>query len=70
MLYLYTQAHLAHTDLMRWVADLDKRRRGERGMSESVQTALLVVLGITVVGLLAVAITTFIQNKAAIIAGS
>jgi hypothetical protein len=70
MLHLYTQAQLAHTDLKVWLADLEKRSRDERGMSESVQTALLVVLGITVVGLLAVAITTFITNKAAIIAGS
>lgn len=71
MLQMYVQAQLLREDFQRWLdAELLKARREERGMSESVQTALLVVLAISVVALLAAAITGLITRKTAIIAGS
>lgn len=71
MLQMYVQAQLLREDFRRWLdAELLKARREERGMSESVQTALLVVLAISVVALLAAAITGLITRKTAIIAGS
>lgn len=71
MLEIYVKGQLLRADLERWMQrELDRARRSERGMSESVQNALFVVLGITIVGLLAVAITALINRKIAIIGAS
>nr|NLI50269.1 hypothetical protein [Propionibacterium sp.] len=71
MLEIYVRGQLLRVDLERWLQrELDRARRSERGMSESVQNALFVVLAITIVGLLAVAITAFINRKIAVIGAS
>lgn len=71
MLEIYVRGQLLRADLERWLQrELDRARRSERGMSESVQNALFVVLAITIVGLLAVAITAFINRKIAVIGAS
>lgn len=62
---------MLRADLERWLQrELERARRSERGMSESVQNALFVVLAITIVGLLAIAITAFINRKIAVIGAS
>jgi len=71
MLELYVKTQMLHTDLKQWLQrELDRTHRNERGLSESVQTELFVVLGIALVGLLAVAVTALINRKIAIIGGS
>lgn len=67
MLSLATYTRLLIDDLSR---RLQASGRDERGLSESVQTALLVVFAITAVGIITVAVATMLANKAAIIAGS
>ena len=71
MLELYIKSGLLRdAALDRLKRELDRTKRAERGLSEAASTALLVVLAIAIVAILATAITVFINNKAAIIAGS
>ncbi len=71
MLNLYIQAQFLRADLTRWLnRELDRTKRDERGLSEAVQNALLVVLAIAIVALLAAAVTAFINRKIEIIANS
>lgn len=71
MLELYIKSQwLRAAAVDRLKRELDRTRRAERGLSEAASTALLVVLAIAIVAILATAITVFINNKAAIIAGS
>jgi len=69
VLTLYIQTQLLLTDALERLTS-PPPRRGERGLSESVQTALLVVFAIAAVAIIIVAVTTLLNNKAAIIAGS
>ena len=69
MLELYIKTQIMCLDLLSGRTQL-AHRRDERGMSDTASTALLVVAAIGLVALLVVAVTTFITNKAAIIAGS
>ena len=72
MLELYVKAQMIWNEAMDLLNDKNQiaRRHDERGMSETASNALLVVAAIGIVAILVVAITTFITNKAAIIAGS
>ena len=72
MLELYVKAQMRSLEVMDLLSRENRiaHRRDERGLSETASSALLVVAAIGIVALLVVAITTFITNKAAIIAGS
>lgn len=63
----YTQSKLF---LLAAAQRLTVRSRAERGLSDTVQNALLVVAGVAAVALLVAAVTTLLTSKAAIIAGS
>jgi len=67
MLHLYIHSRLLLADAL---GRLQAPRRDERGLSESIQTALLAVFAIAAVAILIAAVTTLLNNKAAIIAGS
>ena len=66
MLSLYIHSRLVLADVL---GRLQAQRRDERGLSESIQTALLAVFAIAAVAIIVVAVTTLLNNKAAIIAG-
>ncbi len=71
MLELYITSQRLHAAVLdRLKRELDRSRRAERGMSETTSSALLVVAAIALVAILVVAITTFINSKAAIITAS
>lgn len=72
MLELYVKAQMMWNEALERLNDNSQiaRRHDERGMSDTAEAALLVVAAIGLVAILMVAVTTFINNKAAIIAGS
>ena len=72
MLELYVKAQMMWNEAMDLLKDKNQiaHRHDERGISDTASTALLVVAAIGLVAILMVAVTTFIYNKAAIIAGS
>ena len=72
MLELYIRTQMMWNEAIGLLNDKNQiaHRHDERGLSDTASTALLVVAAIGIVTILVVAITTFITNKAAIIAGS
>ena len=63
--YLWSQSLLSDA-----VKRLKAPPTDERGLSETVQTALLVAFAIVAVGILIAAVTILLNNKAALIAGA
>lgn len=65
MLQLATQAYLARTRLHEWIRKERRRLTDDKGLSQTIETILLAIFVIAIVGAVIAIIQAFILAKAA-----